>query len=93
MADLNVTDNPERHRFEITSDGKDAGYAEYELADGDIEFTHTVIDDAFGGQGVGSTLVRFALDQARERGLTVTPTCDFVKGYIDKHDEYADLVP
>ncbi|MFA6574199.1 MAG: GNAT family N-acetyltransferase [Nocardioides sp.] len=87
-----VTDNTELHRFEITSDGEQAGYSEYVLSDGGIDLTHTVVDDAFGGQGIGGTLVKAALDQARERGLTVTPTCEFVKSYIERHPDYADLV-
>lgn len=92
MANTEVTDNTELHRFEITADGEQAGYAEYVLTDGRIEFTHTVVDDAFEGQGIGGTLVKAALDQARERGLNVTPTCQFVKSYIERHPDYADLV-
>lgn len=91
-ADIQVTDVPERHRFEITSDGELAGFAEYRLSDGVVELPHTVVDDAFEGQGIGSTLVRHALDSARERGLRVVPSCPFVKGWIDKHPDYADLV-
>jgi predicted GNAT family acetyltransferase len=57
-------------------------------------FTHTDIDDAFEGRGLGSTLVRAALDTARERGLAVRPDCPFVRAYVAKHpDEYLDLVP
>ena len=92
MSDISVTDNTERHRFEITSDGKRAGFAEYVLSDGGIELTHTVVADAFEGQGIGGKLVKSALDQARERGLTVTPTCPFVKSYIERHPDYADLL-
>ena len=90
--DTSVTDNTEQHRFEITAGGDLAGYAEYVPRDGGIEFTHTVVDDAFEGQGIGGTLVKAALDQARERGLTVTPTCAFVRSYIERHPDYADLV-
>ncbi|MDP2772002.1 MAG: GNAT family N-acetyltransferase [Nocardioides sp.] len=90
--DTSVTDNTERHRFEITADGKQAGYTEYVLGEGVIDLTHTVVDDAFEGQGIGGTLVKSALDQARERGLKVVPTCKFVKSYIERHPDYADLV-
>jgi predicted GNAT family acetyltransferase len=92
MAHTEVIDNTELHRFEIVVDGVRAGYAEYVLGEGNLELTHTVVDDAFEGQGVGGTLVRHALDQARERGLTVTPTCPFVRSYIERHPDYADLV-
>jgi len=58
-----------------------------------IVFTHTEIDDAFEGQGLGSTLVRAALDAARTRGLAVRPDCPFVRGYVARHSEYLNLVP
>ena len=56
-------------------------------------FTHTEIDDAFEGRGLGSILIRAALDAARGRGLAVRPDCPFVRGYIARHSEYLDLVP
>ena len=88
-----VTDVPERHRFEIVVDGERAGLAGYRAAPGRITFTHTEIDDAFEGRGLGSTLVRAALDTARERGLAVRPECPFVRSYIARHPDYVDLVP
>jgi len=57
-------------------------------------FTHTEIDDASEGRGLGSTLVRAALDDARRRGLSVRPDCPFVRAYVARHpDDYLDLVP
>jgi predicted GNAT family acetyltransferase len=92
MAATEVTDNPARHRFEIRADGRLAGFAEYRLSEGGIEFTHTVVRDEYEGKGVGGTLVKHALESARERGLRVTPTCPFVRSYIEGHPAYADLV-
>jgi predicted GNAT family acetyltransferase len=92
-ADIPVTRNDERHRFEAVCDGEVAGYAEFRLRDGGvIEFTHTVVDDRFEGRGVGSTLVAEALDQVRAEGLEVIATCPFVRSYIERHQEYADLL-
>jgi predicted GNAT family acetyltransferase len=88
-----VIDVPEKSRFEIHVDGKPAGLAVYQLHDGTITFLHTEIDDAYEGQGLGGTLVREALDTARARGLAVLPECPFVRGWIQRHDDYADLVP
>ena len=88
-----VVDRPERHRFEVLADGTVAGYADYQLSPGEILFTHTEIDEAYEGKGLGSVLVRHALDDARERGLAVLPMCPFVRGWIGKHEDYLDLVP
>jgi uncharacterized protein len=89
-----VRDNAELHRFEISVDDELAGFAEYHDHSGRRTFTHTEIDDAYEGQGLGSTLVRFVLDDARERRLEVIPVCPFVRAYIAGHqDDYLDLVP
>ena len=89
---VQVRDVPERSHYEAGVDGRHAGVAAYRLSGRRIEFTHTKVDDAFEGQGVGSVLVRFALDDARARGLSVRPTCPFVRSWIDRHPTYADLV-
>ena len=42
---------------------------------------------------MGSTLARVALDEVRADGTrTVRPLCPFIKAWIDKHPDYADLV-
>lgn len=88
-----VVDVPERSRFEIRSGGEPAGFAAYRIRPGVITFTHTEIDDAFAGRGLGGALVRAALDAARERGLAVHPACPFVRSWIGKHPDHLDLVP
>jgi predicted GNAT family acetyltransferase len=89
-----VLDVAERSRFEIHVDGRLAGFAQYRMKDaGLIVFTHTEIDDAYEGRGLGSVLIRAALDAASSRGLAVRPDCPFVRGYIARHEEYLDLVP
>lgn len=90
---LTVRDNAEDRRFEAVDEtGVVAGFAAYRRGDGAVTFTHTVVDDAFEGRGVGSTLVRAALDAVRGEGVRVVPQCPFVAGYIQRHPEYADLV-
>ena len=50
------------------------------------------VDDAFEGQGVASQLVRFALDDATERGFRIVPVCPMVAAYIRKNEEFSDIV-
>ena len=89
MSD-SVRDNTERHRFELDADGHIA-FSEYKRADGLLTIMHTEVPKELGGKGIGSALVRGLLDIARAQGLKVQPVCPFVKAYMDKHPEYADL--
>ena len=90
---VQITDNTEEHRFEIRVDDDLAGFVVYRARPTLIAFIHTEIDDRFEGQGLGSQLIRAALDSARERGLAVLPFCPFVNGYMKRHPDYIDLVP
>jgi predicted GNAT family acetyltransferase len=88
-----VTDHPDRERFEITADGELAGFTQYRRRPGLIAFVHTEIDPRYEGRGLASALIREALDASRDEGLAVLPFCPFVNAYIEKHPEYAELVP
>jgi predicted GNAT family acetyltransferase len=93
MTDIATANNPEASRYEARIDGDLAGYAEYLLRDGQIVFTHTEVADAFEGRGVGSVLIRAALDDVRETGgRSVVPQCPFVRSWIEKHPDYEPLV-
>ena len=92
MSDVTVTNNPQENRYEATVDGALAGFAEYQLTDELVVMTHTEVDRAFEGRGVGGALARFALDDIRRHGTRkVLPICPFIKVWIVKHPDYADL--
>lgn len=87
-----VRDNPETSWFEILVGGERAGRAEYRRGDGEIVFTHTVVDPGHEGEGLGGKLARGALDAVRASGEKVVAKCEFIAGWIDKHPEYQDLL-
>jgi uncharacterized protein len=87
-----VRDVGGRSRYEVTVDGTPAGYAAYRDVQGVRVFTHTEVDDAFEGKGVGGALARGALDDVRSSGRRLVPQCPFIAGWIDRHADYADLV-
>lgn len=92
MSDVTVTRNEGASRFEARVGEELAGIAEYVLRDGVYVFPHTVVDPRFGGQGVGTTLVRTALDEVRDENATMIPSCSFVAAFVDKNPEYRNLV-
>ena len=89
---LLIRDNPKRQRFEADLGAGELAIAEYELFPDRIVFTHTEVPPQYGGKGIGSALIRFALRSARERGLKVVPICPFFAAYIRKHVEEQDLL-
>jgi uncharacterized protein len=86
-----IVNNRAHHRFELAVEGHIAA-TYYQIANGVITFVHTEVPPELGGKGIGSKLIRGALDQVRAEGLKVVAQCPFVKAYIDKHGEYADLL-
>jgi len=87
----NVCDNTARSRFELDADGHLA-FSNYKRDDGVLTVLHTEVPKELNGRGIGSALARGLLDTARAQGLKIRPICPFVKGYIDKHPEYRDLL-
>lgn len=87
-----VRDNPAQHRFEIDLGNGSFAIAQYTLPEGKIMFTHTEVPPEHEGKGLGTMLIRFALQSARERGLKVIPICPFFAAYIRKHEEEQDLL-
>jgi predicted GNAT family acetyltransferase len=86
-----INNNAAQHRFELEVEGHLAA-AYYERDGNVITFTHTEVPPELGGKGVGSTLVKGALEQVRAEGLKVVAECPFVKAWIGKHPAYADLL-
>ena len=87
-----IRDNAEKHRFEADLGDGSFAIAEYNLLHGKVVFTHTEVPPAHEGQGIGSSLIRFALKSARERALQVIPICPFFAAYIKNHKEEQDLL-
>ena len=90
--ELTVTDRPDAGRYEVSAGDRVLGLAASQRRGEQIVFTHTEVDPDAGGSGIGSTLVRGALDDVRARELRAVPLCPFVRAWIDRHPDYADLV-
>ncbi len=90
---ISVLLNSELSRYEIFSDSELAGFADYKMRGTKMVFPHTEIDPKFGGKGLGSALIEYALDDAATKKLMVAPYCPFVSKFIGKNpDKYLYLV-
>jgi uncharacterized protein len=91
VMSASVRNNAALSRFELDLDGGTA-VANYELGDGVIAFTHTEVPLPARGAGVGSRLIREALETVRTLRLKVVARCSFVRDYLAKHREFDDLI-
>lgn len=81
-----------RDRYLVSIDGQKVGMCVYHDEGNVRVVTHTEVRGEFEGEGLGTRLVRFALDDIRSVGMRVRPLCPMVAAYIERHQEYADLV-
>lgn len=66
---------------------------EYEKESPEIwSYVSTEVPEEQRGQGLGSELIKGALNYAKENGIQVNPVCSAVRSYIERHTEYNDLV-
>jgi len=91
-GDLSITDNADARRYEARLGDELAGWVDYGRVHSRLVALHTEVLPAFGGRGIGSTLVRHVLDAARTEGLTVTPRCPFFVAHFQRHPDDRDLL-
>lgn len=88
---VNVIHNLHQSRFEATVDGL-LCVADYQLDQGMMAMTHTVVPVALEGRGIAAAMVSAALAWAREQGYKVNPVCSYVRIYMKRHPETQDLL-
>jgi predicted GNAT family acetyltransferase len=87
-----VVQNASQERYEIHVGDETAGFTEAHVQeDGTVLFNHTVVFDAFEGQGLASKLVAGAFDDLREDGRNAVVTCPYILAWLPKHPEYEDV--
>jgi predicted GNAT family acetyltransferase len=87
-----VTVNEQDGSYQISVDGTAAGRIDFRREGDVLTLVHTEVDDAFEGQGVANEAVRTVLDRARAENLRVVNKCPYIRAWVRRHPEYADLV-
>jgi predicted GNAT family acetyltransferase len=88
---LSLVQNEAGRQFEMHI-GEKMARIEYILTGQKIFLTHTEVDPALEGKGLGSTIIRRTLDWVRSQDLRVIPLCPFVAAFLKKHPKYQDLL-
>jgi hypothetical protein len=90
--DTSIRDNPDRRRYELLLDGEVAGVAAYRVRDGVTVITHSEVEPAFRGRGLGSELARQTLDLLKSQQARVITACPFFAKYVAEHRDYDDIL-
>ena len=71
---------------------EDIGYISFEIKGDTIIIISTVIYEKYQGKGMASTLIKEILGYAKNNSFKIKPLCSFVIHYIEKHQEYKQMV-
>jgi len=85
-----IKHNTGQSRFETTVEGH-LCVADYQLADGIMTMTHTLVPRPIEGRGIAGELVAAALEYAKMNDLKVDPHCSYVRDYMHRHPETQSL--
>lgn len=92
LPEMTVRSNTDARTYDAMVDGHEIGTLVYEPKGSMVVISHTVVEPEYRGIGIGSELVRQALDDFRKREMTVSNFCGFVATFIENHPEYGDLL-
>lgn len=84
--------NVKLQRFESQAGDAPLAFLSYTHEGEHVILDHTFVPDELRGHGMAATLVRAALDEARQRRWKIVPRCSYVAGFIERNPEFADLV-
>lgn len=93
-TDLQVEDVGAAQRYEARLDGELVGVVDYRRDErrGALVLTHAEIDPRHGGRGLGTTMVRAALDDLAARDERIVALCSFVRGVVHDDPRYRRLL-
>lgn len=81
--DICVINNIDEQRFVIELE-EGCAYLAYENNGQTINLYHVFVPEYLRGKGIANTLVSEALRYAKEQGLSIIPTCSYVKAYMQR---------
>jgi len=86
-----VTDNTAAARYELVEEGRTA-YADYRLDAGRLVIDYVFSPPELRGHGTAGRLMAAVAEDARRRGLKITPICGYAAAWLKRSPGNADLL-
>jgi predicted GNAT family acetyltransferase len=81
----------EEKKFFTMIEGYEA-YLDFSIEGNIIDFQHTYTPRALRGRGIAADVVRFAFEYAKENNLKVIPSCPYIHTFLEKNEQYKELL-
>jgi len=90
---VEVRHEAKQNRYTVLLNERSVGLADYVTTVSAVHFTHTEVNPDERQHGLASILVEQALNDVREHtNLAVVPDCSYVARWIDRHEDFQDLL-
>jgi len=88
MSDVRTDHDEANSRYLLSLDGEVIGEVRYRDSEDRRIFTHSEVQPAHEGQGLGTRMVQAALDDTLAAGLKPIGRCSMVRHFLDEHPDY-----
>jgi len=89
--DIEVKHDKENKCFVAEIDGHKA-YLSYNVFDDIIDLSYAFTPPELRGKGIAKIVVEYAFNYAKEKDLKVIPTCSYVQAFVERNDNYKNLL-
>ncbi len=90
--DFEINHLIEKGRFSAIVDGQEAILSYRKEDESTLNFLSIYVPESLRGGGIAAKIVKHGLEYAKENNFRVLPTCWYVKKYIERHEEYQNMV-
>lgn len=91
MAMTQLRNDTKNSRYEMDEQGQ-TSWADYRLSGTRLYLDHVESPVALRGTGAAGRLMAALAQDARDRGLTITPICGYAAAWLRRSKEFGDLV-
>jgi uncharacterized protein len=91
-SEIRVHHNDHKRVYAATLGELELANLRYDEVDGRVVILTTTVAPEFRGRGITTELIAYALDDIRDRGMSITVYCRVVAAFISGNQQYADLL-